>query len=181
MPETSKQETKPTSTTLVKDPSLFPVWDPSVPFPSYHDMEDVGVITHVTVERAKPDGYHYLHEAAIAWYKDRFYMGWANHRTYESGDHDELVRGSTSADALHWSSPAIWAEAPLLGGTSHNCPLLFTHHGRLYIFIVCWRDEHRPITEQYVFQRLNQRMGPHRKLRHLRICAVWHSGTADQR
>jgi hypothetical protein len=142
------------STNLAADRSLIPVWDPSVPFPSYQEMEDVGVITHVAVERAKNGGYHYLHEATVTWHRDRFYMGWANHCTRETGDHDELVRGSTSTDALHWSEPDTWAQAPLLGATSHNCPLLFTHHDRLYIFIVCWREEHRPITEQYILNDL---------------------------
>lgn len=141
---------KPTSAELAADPSLFPVWDPAVPFPTPQEMHDLNIVTHVSVERAQKGGYHYLHEATIAWHRDRFYLGWANHRTRETGDYDELIRGCTSPDALHWSKPEIWAQAPLIGATSHNHPLLFSHGDRLYGFFICWREEHRPTTELFV-------------------------------
>jgi len=151
MAEEQKPEVrKPSSTELAADATLFPVWDPAVPFPSPQDMCEVDVVTHISVERAQPGGYHYLHEATIARHRDRFHMGWANHRTRETGDHDELVRGCTSPDALHWSKPEIWAQAPENGATSHNHPLLFSHGDRLYGFFVCWREEHRPTTELFL-------------------------------
>lgn len=140
------------STELAANKSLFPVWDPSVPFPSTKDMLDLDIVSHVAIERAKPNGYYYLHEATIMWYRDQFFMGWANHKTRETGDHDELVRGCSSPDGLHWSKPKIWAKAPFVGGTSHNHPMLFTHDNKLYGFFVCWRgEEHRPTTEIYIY------------------------------
>jgi hypothetical protein len=144
------EKSKPTSTELAANKSLFPVWDPEVPFPTIKEMRDLDIVTHVTVERAQPGGYHYLHEATIAWHRDRFYLGWANHPTAETGDYDELIRGCTSTDALHWDKPSIWAMAPLLGATSHNHPLLFSYLDKLYGFFVCWRQEHRPTTELFI-------------------------------
>ena len=139
-----------TSTQLAADQALVPIWDPAVPFPSYQEMKDLDVVTHVVVEKAKPDGYHYLHEATITRHRDRFYMGWANHRTRESGDYDELIRGCSSPDAIHWNEPEIWGKAPLIGATSLNHPLLFDHQDRLYGFFVCWREGHRPTTEIFI-------------------------------
>jgi len=149
MAEMTQENSRPTSTEFAADPSLFPVWDPAVSFPSPQEMCELDVVTHVSVERAQKGGYHYLHEATIARHRDLFYMGWANHRTRETGDHDELVRGCTSPDALHWSKPEIWAQAPLIGATSHNHPLLFSHEGTLYGFFVCWREGHFPTTEVF--------------------------------
>ncbi len=150
MPDNKQKAPVRTSTELAADPCLIPVWDPAVPFPSHEEMCDLDVVTHITVERAQPGGYYYLHEAAIAHHRGRFYMAWANHRTRETGDHDELIRGCTSADAVNWSEPEIWAQPPLIGSTSFNHPLLFAHGGRLYGFFVCWREEHRPITEVFI-------------------------------
>jgi hypothetical protein len=150
MTKNKQEEPMPTSTALAADTSLIPVWDPDVPFPSAQEMCDLDVVTHIAVERAKPGGYHYLHEATIAWHHDRFYLGWANHRTKETGDHDELIRGCTSTDAVHWSEPTIWLQAPMVGASSHNHPLLFSHGGKLYGFFVCWREDHIPGTELFI-------------------------------
>lgn len=135
------------STELAARGDLFPVWDPSVHFPSHETMPDPEIITHVVIERAKPDGWHYLHEATIQWHKDRFYAAFANHRIRETGDHNEIIRGCTSPDGLHWSEPEIWCEPPLIGANSYNHPLLFSHGGVLYGFFVCWDDDHNPHTE----------------------------------
>ncbi len=150
MTEPKQARQKPTSTELAADTSLIPVWDPAVPFPSPQEMLDPRVVTHVTVERAKEGSYHYLHEATITWHHGLFYMGWANHRTRETGDHDELIRGCTSPDAIHWSEPEVWAEAPFVNATSHNHPLLFSHNDTLYGFFVVWREEHVPCTELFI-------------------------------
>lgn len=141
---------------LAADSTLVPLWDPSVPFPSAEDMQDVDIITHVSVEKAKPNGYHYLHEAALAFHKNKFYLGWANHPVGETGDHDELIRGCFSDDGLHWSKPEIWAEAPMIESTSFNHPLLFSHNETLYGFFVCWRQDHYPVTELFI---RNERSG----------------------
>jgi hypothetical protein len=147
----NKQKTqKRASTEIAADTSLIPVWDPAVPFPSTQEMRELDIVTHVSVERAQPGGYHYLHEATIAWHRDKFYLGWANHPTKETGDHDELIRGCSSPDALHWSKPEIWAQAPLIGTTSINQPRLFSHKGKLYVFFTCWRKEHVPATEIFI-------------------------------
>jgi len=144
------------STELAADTSLTPVWDPSIPFPSAHEMVDLDVITHVSVEKAKPGGYYYLHEATIQFHKGLFYMGFANHRTAETGDHNELVRGCTSKNAIQWSEPEIWAESPLINATSINHPLLFSHQGKLYGFFVCWYEAHIPMTEIFVLNEDNE-------------------------
>jgi hypothetical protein len=146
-----KEEKKhPSSTELAADSSLIPVWDPAVPFPTPQEMPELDIVTHVTVERAKRGGYHYLHEAAIAWHRDRFYACWANHPEKETGDYDELIRGCTSVDAFHWSEATIWIQAPFIGGKSHNQPTLFTHNDKLYLFLTCWREEHIPATEVFI-------------------------------
>lgn len=138
-----------TSTELAASREGFALWDPSVPFPTVQDMLDPAVVTHVTVNRAQEDGYHYLHEATIAHHRGTFYMAFANHRTMESGDYDELIRICTSPDALHWSEPEILLQAPMLDADSHNCPLLVEHDGVLYGFFVVWRAAHYPTTEVF--------------------------------
>jgi hypothetical protein len=142
--------TIPLSSEIAADTSLISVWDPSLPFPTPEEMLDLDIITHVSVERAQPGGYHYLHEATIMWHRDQFYMGWANHRTRETGDHDELIRGCTSPDALHWGEATIWAQPPMIGATSLNHPLIFSHNDKLYGFFVSWREEHTPSTEIFI-------------------------------
>ncbi|MCC7490929.1 MAG: exo-alpha-sialidase [Fimbriimonadaceae bacterium] len=140
----------PTSTELAADRALIAVWDPAVPFPSPREMPDLDRVTQVVVTRAEPGAYHYLHEATIAWHRGRFYLGWANHRTGETGDHDELIRGCSSPDGLHWSPPETWAQPPLAGATSLNHPLLWSHDETLYGWFVCWREGHRPTTELFI-------------------------------
>jgi len=144
------QEKKTTSAELAADTSLFPIWDSSVPFPKPEDMRDPDVITQVVVERAQPEGWHYLHEAAVMRHRDRFYLCWANHRELETNDWDSLViRGRTSFDGINWSAPEIWAEPPLLGATSFNHPLLFSHGNKLYGFFVAWYNK-TPTTEIFI-------------------------------
>lgn len=138
-----------TSAELAADTSLIPVWDPAVPFPSPREMCDLDIVTHVAIERAQPGGYHYLHEATVMWHRDRFYLCWANHRTREDNNRDEIIRGRTSADGLHWSEPWVWVPEPESGAESLNHPLLFSHGGKLYGFFVAWHEEY-PTTELYI-------------------------------
>ncbi len=139
------------STELAADTTLEPVWDPTVPFPSHEDMKEPKVFTTVKVTEAKEGGYYYLHEATIAFHKGKFFAGWANHKTRETGDWNELVRGAVSDDGLHWSEPKTWAAAPSAGSESHNHPLIYDHNGTLYGFFVCWDKDHHPVTEIYIY------------------------------
>lgn len=137
---------------LAAQKSLFPIWDPEVPFPDGKEIPDPDVITQVAVSRAKPGEWHYLHEAAIQWHKDRFYVAFANGRTHETGDYDEIIRGCTSFDGINWDEPRIWAQPPLVGANSYNHPLLFSHGGVLYGFFVCWDEDHLPSTEIFTLE-----------------------------
>lgn len=159
----------PTSAELASDTSLFPIWDSSVPFPSPQEMPDLDVVTHVAVERAQPDGWHYLHEAAVMWHRDRFYICWANHRELEGNDNDNLIiRGRTSFDGIHWNEPEIWVEPPLLGASSFNHPCLFSHGGKLYGFFVAWyKGSELPTTEIFI---LNEENG---KWEHCQGCGLF--------
>lgn len=146
-----RREPMPSSSKLAADHTLIPVWDPSVPFPAPWEMCDLDIVTHVTVERARMDGYHYLHEASIAWHHDRFHACWANHRELETGNNSGcLIRGTTSRDALRWEASSIWAQSPLAETKSINHPLLFPHGDRLYGFFACWRNEPLPTTEVFI-------------------------------
>jgi hypothetical protein len=138
----------PSSTELAADKSLIPVWDPSVPFPSFEQMPDLDVVTHVVVERAQPGEYHYLHEPTIAFHQGRFHLCWANHPTHEANIKDEIIRGRTSLDGIHWSEPSIWVEPPEASAESFNHPVIWSHGDDLLGFFVGWRDE-RPTTELF--------------------------------
>ncbi|MDD4565889.1 MAG: sialidase family protein [Eubacteriales bacterium] len=160
----NKHEAQSISTALAADTSLFSVWDPSVPFPSSHTMQDVDIITNVTVERTKAEGCRFLHEVAIAWHKDRCYICWANHSELEpSSNRDNLfIRGCCSDDGIHWSNPEKWVEPPALGAESYNHPVLFSCNDKLYGFFVGWREGNEtnysnkfneyPITEIFVLE-----------------------------
>ncbi|AHF94249.1 hypothetical protein OPIT5_09210 [Opitutaceae bacterium TAV5] len=129
----------PDSTTIAADPALFPVWDRAAIFPAPEDMLDPAVITHVTVERAQPGGYHYLHETSLASHRGKLHLCWANHPTHETNIADELIRGTTSADGgLTWQPPSIIAAPPLLKSESFNHPVLFTHDDTLRGFFTNW-------------------------------------------
>lgn len=140
--------TEPTSQSIAENREYYEIWDREVPFPSPKTMEDVDIITQVSVEKAQKGKWHYLHEAAIQWHKDRFYACWANNPLLENFNHDEIIRGTTSFDGIHWSEPTIWVEPPALGATSFNHPLLFDHNDVLYAFLVAWYGkEHMPTAE----------------------------------
>lgn len=140
----------PTSTELAADTSLLPVWDPGVPFPSPREMPDLDIVTHVTIERAQPGGYHYLHEPTIARHRGRFYLGWANHPTVEINIRDEVIRGRTSVDGIHWSDSEVWVQALQAGAESFNHPVIWSHCDELMGFFVGWHSE-RPTTELFFF------------------------------
>ena len=145
------------ATEWAADTSLFPIWDPSVPFPRMEEMCDPEVITQVVINRGELDGWHYLHEASIMWHKDRFYACWANNPELEGLNYDEIVRGCTSFDGIHWTEPTIWVQAPALGAHSFNHPLLFSNGEKLVGFFVAWYGEaHEPTTELFV---LNEETG----------------------
>jgi hypothetical protein len=127
--------------------ALFPLWDERVPFPAFDEMPDLDIVTHVSVEKAQPGGYHYLHESAIAWHHDVLYVCWANHRLSEVNVKDELIRGRRSADGgFTWEPARIWVQAPWGGGESFNHPVLSSNQERLWGFFTRWEAE-RPDTE----------------------------------
>ncbi len=138
------------SVELAANAESLQLWDRQVPFPSFDQMRDLPVVTHVEIERARQEGYHYLHEAAIAWHDGRLYAGWANHRLFEINVKDELLRGRVSKDGgFTWGSAKTWAAAPLLGAESFNHPVLFSHQGKLWGFFTCWNNK-TPRTEIFV-------------------------------
>lgn len=148
------------SVLLAADRSLFEVWDRSMAFPTPENMEDPDIITQVSVAKARENEYHYLHEATIAWHCGKFVMGWSNHKTHEDNNRNEKIRGCWSEDGLHWTEPETWLEAPALGLTSFNHPLLFEHRGVLYGFFVAWRDE-KPCTEIFTFDDIKLKWEHH--------------------
>lgn len=130
------------STELAADSSLFQIWDPAAPMPDAEHMQDLDVITHVTVERAQLEGYHYLHESALALYRERLHLCWANHRVAEYNIFDELLRGTVSSDGgLTWSPVKEWIAPPTGGSLSYNHPILHVHQGKLLAFVARWNPE----------------------------------------
>jgi hypothetical protein len=122
--------------------NLYPLWDPTVPFPAADEMEDLRIVTHILVERAQLGGYHYLHESAVAFHRDVLYVCWANHPTNEVNFTDEVIRGRHSTDGgFTWSEPEILAAAPQGGAQSFNHPVLHEHDGTLYGFFTRWVDK----------------------------------------
>src|SRR5688572_16967501 len=57
---------------------FFGLWSPSKVYPAIEEIPFLSVVTHVSVERATPDGYHYLHESGIAVHNGVFHAIWAN-------------------------------------------------------------------------------------------------------
>ncbi len=127
------------STELAADSSLLEIWDRRIPFPAAEDMEDLDAVTHVAVERAQAEGYHYLHESAMAFHQGVLHLGWANHRVAEFNICDELLRGRRSADGgLTWGKPQTWVQRPDSGSISFNHPVLCAAQGKLWGFFVRW-------------------------------------------
>ena len=148
------------SVELAADPGALPLWDATVPFPSYEEMPDLGVVTHVQVERAQCGDYHYLHEPAIAFHNGVLHAGWANHPRFEANVKDELLRGRRSTDGgLTWGAAAIWVAPPALGGESWNHPVLMSHQGRLWGFFTRWEKE-EPRTELFNLDETKQTWQP---------------------
>jgi hypothetical protein len=156
-PETPAQ---PHSCRLAADASLFPLWDASVPYPAFDEMPDLDVVTHVSVERAAPDGYRYLHGTALAFWKGALHLGWTNGREGEVNVEGEVVRGKRSTDGgLSWGPASLWAEPPALGAVGINHPVLAVHEGRLWGFFTAWNDR-KPRTEIFWFNDSDNRWAP---------------------
>lgn len=111
---------------------VFPLWSNNVAFPSSSEMQFLRAVTHVSIERATPAGFHYLHEAGIAVHKGVFHAVFAN-GPWERDYSDELVRESTSKDGLSWSKPVILAP----GGPdiAHNHPVIVSTGDQLWVFV----------------------------------------------
>jgi hypothetical protein len=137
------------SQTIAADPSGFEIWDRSIPFPAYDEMFDVDIVTHVTLERAQANGFHYLHESSITFHNGAFEVVWANHREREINTVNELIRGKSSQDGLTWTVAETVVEAPTSGSASFNHPVITSVDGKLYGFFTRWDDE-QPSTEIFI-------------------------------
>ncbi len=136
----------------MSDDALFPLWDPAVDFPSPEVMPDLDIVTHVAVERARPGGFHYLHESTIARHQNRLWLGWANHPEREVNLREELVRGTWSDDdGLTWQAPEVWAAPGQNGSDGYNHPVIASEFGKLWGFFTRWNDA-KPSTEVFVLQ-----------------------------
>lgn len=127
------------STEIGAEAQLFQVWDPAVTFPLPENMLDLDVVTHVNVERATPDGYHYLHEPTLAFHRDVLHVCWANHRLAEFNITDELIRGRRSADGgMTWGQAQTLAARPDNGSIGYNQPVIITRQNKLWGFFTRW-------------------------------------------
>ncbi|HEY3329707.1 MAG TPA: exo-alpha-sialidase [Capsulimonadaceae bacterium] len=140
------------SSAIAADKSRFEIWDSSVPFPLYDVMPDLDIVTHVTVEKAKPGGYRYLHEPSIAWHCGQLHAVWANHRELEVNETDELIRGRVSFDGgFSWQPPRIIASRSAGGSDAYNHPVISSVNGTLWGFFTRW-DSGKPSTEIFTFE-----------------------------
>ena len=132
---------------ISRDTTTFELWDRHIPFSDFDEMCDLDVVTHVVVERAEPEVYHYLHESGIAFHNGALEVVWANHRLHEINTDNELIRGSSSRDGGYtWSLATIVVEAPTNGSTSFNHPVVASVGAKLWGFFTRW-DNERPSTE----------------------------------
>ena len=148
------------SVELAANTNLLQVWDAAVPFPPFDEMPDLDVVTQVAVERAQPEGFHYLHETTLAWHKDLLYLGWANHRIKEMNELEEQLRGRLSTDGgLTWSPATDWVAPPFGGGESYNHPVLLSHEGTLWGFFTRWENK-QPRAEIFTLDEMNGNWTP---------------------
>jgi len=130
--------------------STFELWDQRIPFPTFDTILDLDVVTHVTVEKAQPNGHRYLHDTRIVWYRDELFVGWACHTVGEVHFQDAVIRGCRSADGLTWSQPETWAAAPTCGAECFNHRVHGVHQDRLWGFFTCWNDK-KPRAEIFTY------------------------------
>ncbi|MBM3858728.1 MAG: hypothetical protein FJ395_03655 [Verrucomicrobia bacterium] len=150
-----------TASELAANTDLLALWDPNTPFPSFEEMPDLGVVTHVQVERAQRGEFHFLHESAIAWHGGVLHIAWANHPLCEDKTkQDQLVRGRTSRDGgLTWNPVKTWVAPPFLGGESYNHPVLKEHQGTLWGFFTRW-EKKEPRAEIFALDDTTQTWQP---------------------
>lgn len=124
---------------MTPDPTIL--WHSDIEFPTAETMPDLDIVTHVSIERAQPGGFHYLHEPTIAFHQKYFHICWANHPIREHNTDGEQIRGVQSAAGLDWSTPSTWLKPDDYGSESWNHPVLFSHNGVLWGFFTRWNDE----------------------------------------
>jgi len=127
---------------------LYELWNPASAYPAIEEIPFLPVVTHVSVERATPAGYHYLHESGIAVHKGVLHAIWANGPA-ELNFTKELVRGKISRDGgITWSAPRVIA--PGMEEGAHNHPSVFSHAGQLWFFVTRFDRSARRIPQMEV-------------------------------
>lgn len=117
------------------------LWDESIPFPDVSVIQEPSCLTHVSVIKAKPGEFNFLHECAIAEHEGAFYAAWANGTKFETNETDEIYRGAVSRDGgFTWSTPYVIGPGGLDGQIAHNHGSLFVRDGRLYAMVTRWED-----------------------------------------
>ncbi len=97
-------------------------------------------MTHVIVERARPNGFNYLHEASIAFHGGRLHIGWANSPEEEKNTSNELYRTRVSDDGgFSWGEVGVLAP----GGPTiaHNHGVMLERGDELWSFVARHDDE----------------------------------------
>lgn len=142
---------------LAADP--YELWDKKVAFPSVETMPFLPVVTHVLVDRATPDGFYYLHESGLAYYRGKLHAIWANGPT-ELNFSRESTRTKVSSDlGMTWSASSEIAP----GGPdfAHNHPVIFTHRNQLWVYATHFLDkERRPRLKSFLFNPQANRWEP---------------------
>lgn len=112
-------------------PKPFTLWT-GPPVPS--DVEQIPYVSgvrHQTIHRATPDGYKFLHGAAIIYHQGTLFANWANSPTNENGPH-ETLQGRRSADGGRTWSDLVVIGPGFDGPERHSHGVLFVHRGELW-------------------------------------------------
>ncbi len=126
---------------LASDASLQKVWDTTVPYPHFKEMEYLPCITHVEVARGRKGEYCYYHSSGLAVHDGLVHLTWMNHPERECEKHGILIRGTRSDDnGMTWAQPQTWLEPPVLGCTGFNWPVVFSAQGKLWGFFTAYTD-----------------------------------------